>query len=1121
MQTVVEFFKGLASGSVKAPPDQAKSLQNVCTYRMGGRLELANGLKILASGDTGNGVALPTFPTPSRLSGSVTWRDLHTFRAAGASGDVTFYVLAGTFDRSKTHAGGGTVSTSGLFVTPYYDSAGTLVTNAWLELTEFYVCRFESAGASSVVLKTHASLPANDYFNEWILVHKGDFTDTTNNFVRVTDWDLATRTLTVDFLGTSLGWSATPGSEDEVYLFRNLQARVTPSTIASSFRGLYDEARWTSGNGTSDLDLAIAYKNKTMGWGQVVRGILSEPGVMEYMSKAWGFGGVGEPSGDSTTNLAEGRYTLKSSLKFDDGQETELRDLSLGATVTVGSSIYTDSGTFVVRDFVRTSDGVLWVLMRDSGGNNSYLYRIDSNGTYSANLLLYKATNIVLNAFDTTESAATVDVIGGYSSGGINYLFITSYWQAASYWQSGTQLRGTTTETLGATDAIVDNSSVCVGTSRSRNYNLEGEPFFPAFDPGPVTQWKIGWLVYGTAGSWHARCVTGNSFFLDYEISTEVAAPVVGCGGYFESGKTAPGGAVGYAGYWVSGTTKLHYLTGSGTVSTYTLPSRPYAAITVSGTYVFLGDTDGQVTRTNLATDSLLYTADQTGSNGIKSMTVGPDGGPVFTSYLTAYWLDPSGTLNASATIPAEYGVRVAADEDGFLTESISTSPTTIIPIELSASQSVRYLSGSEYIQLSPWIAPGSFPRRAKTMRIWMDKDGGGYFMVKEVDLLTGTWSSGEYNSALGQWYRVKNPVTITKADWDSATELATTSLGRSATDDGVIRYSSAATLGNRVVAAGVRLDGTLQRNKVFVSALGNAPHYDAFANDVANVLDVDYNDGDEVVSVVPMGDRILVLKKNSVVVCTQLGDGSWSRDLVSQRVGTVSQKSVQVFDDAVFWLDDRQVIEFSGRGINVISDGRIQDRLIAASTANKAAAIATIDRENYTYRLLVGTDTFVWDIRAREWFMDVIPSAYAPAAFSYSPATLNFVQLVTGTNVGVYAPAEGKLYGTATALDWHWESSDVLTNVGSLYDIVIRGFSVECESSAQFTIALRVNGSGSDFVSKTITAGTTTAVYLAPFNRCKRFSVRLAGSRSADDQVVKIKSFAVFYDILPTVKTV
>jgi hypothetical protein len=1120
MHTPIEFFKGLASGQVKAPPDTAKSLQNVCTFRKMGQLEAANGIASLG---------LPTFPTPTLLSGSVTWRDLFSFKAATdtTNGDQTFYVLAGSFSRHKV-TGGGTVSCTSLFVTPYFDSAGTLVTTGWQEVTEFYVAQFASASGSNIVLNAatgSGSLPANDYFNGWTVIHKGDWTDVSQNYFRVTDWTLTSPDRTLTIYGSAASATSTWSGNDEVYICRSLQARTIPNSVVSEFRALYDEARWTTGNNATDLDMGVAYKSKTFGWSETIKGMLGFPGVHEYNSRAFGVTDMARSGGDETKYLPEGSWSVRCSLLMDDNQETELRELGATGTIEPVTAVFTDSTTETVRDFVVTTDGAYYVLTRTAGGLTK-IGRAAAGGAYWWYTLPadYLGTNIVL--IDYATEGSVVDVIGKYTSGGTNYAFAWAFYGQASKWVSGTQSIGVATYSLGATNAVVDNSDLNIGTSRSLSFGSGAAPLTSATF-GSYNSMPAGYLVYGTSGTWKVLAFFPGVGFLDYlpAFSTAATAPDYGCGLYaVDPTNKNISGFNGQVAYFLDDDV-IYYMNTALTWASYTLTSRNHQGIAATPDYLFVGTDAGEIVRCNLSADTVIYTGDQTGANGVKSVSIGPDSGPVFTSYQTVYWTTPTGTLNDSAAISEEMGLKVSLTGGAFLSLSIGTSPEVIYQFTVySALTSNFVMSGSEHLTMAALVNPGAIPARAKKLRIWLDKDGEGYYATKEVDLLTGTWTA-TYSTDLLTIYAKSTSFEITKNDWEAAVTLASAALGRDKSDDGVIRYTGAVTVGNRVAAFGVRLDGVIQRNKVFISAIGTAQHYDAFPNDVANLLDVDYNDGDDIMAIAPMGDRLLVIKKNSVVVLTPLGDGSWSRDMVSQRVGTVAKKSVQVWDDIVYFLDDRQVVQYSGRGLDIISDGKIQDSLIAASTSDKAAAISTVDRENYLYRLQIGANVWVWDVRAGDWFKDVPPApteatSTLPAAYCYSPATLNYVMLCTptgGTPIA-YKQSEGTDFN-GVDLSWFWESSDQLTNVGGLYDIVVRGLSVECEVTGTLTIALRLNGSSSDFVSRTVASGVTRGIWLVPFNRCKRFSVRLSGT-VASTETFKVKSVHVFYDVLPTLKT-
>lgn len=284
----------------------------------------------------------------------------------------------------------------------------------------------------------------------------------------------------------------------------------------------------------------------------------------------------------------------------------------------------------------------------------------------------------------------------------------------------------------------------------------------------------------------------------------------------------------------------------------------------------------------------------------------------------------------------------------------------------------------------------GSFPRRAKSIAVFMSDDNVTYYNVNEVDLTNSAnlteavippvWTGVKHFWARGSLY-------INRAMWLSDIPEASASIGHDIDDDGIIQYRFASVIGTTTFFCGVRDNGILYPNKLFSSAFSGegSAEFDIAPNDPIHVLNLEYSDGDELMAVGSINELIVAIKKRSVIVVEQDSQLGFQRKLVTKGYGMSSFRTLVSFDDKLYWLDYNGVIRYSINGIDVVNFSWLKD-LRSYSDTVLEAAIGAIDRNNRQFRLRIDTKQYFIDFDnflggVDEWLIlkyDKIPMRYS-----------------------------------------------------------------------------------------------------------------------------------------------
>lgn len=494
------------------------------------------------------------------------------------------------------------------------------------------------------------------------------------------------------------------------------------------------------------------------------------------------------------------------------------------------------------------------------------------------------------------------------------------------------------------------------------------------------------------------------------------------------------------------------------------------------------------------------------------------------------------GSTPDAAGLPAgtfRFKTSIVMDDDQ---ETIPTDAydETVAPVgspqiaTLAASTGI-VLGAAARIRIRPYRSYGALPRRASKMNIYAEKDGDGYFyFVKQIDLTAAaTWDGGAcYTTVVANdhYYEVgglSTAIELTGTDWTNAGPEASANLGRAITDTGIVRARFSGVVGRLTYAAAPYVGSTLLANRLMACASnGNGSVTpDIFPSDGAHIIDLEYNDGDEIVAFSPVGitdDRVLVKKRRSAVVITPITNG-FSRNVVTAGDGCCSARSVARFDDMTYWAGYNGVYRFVQRsGWEPVNPMWIEDWK-ALSDAVKEASVGVIDAKERQYLLTAGGKTYKLDLDDGETMVDVptnVPVAYA------TQTRTGKVDFLSGSLIQTLG--DGELHdGTAYALEWESNRQTTLTpDTRESRDLRVVGLGIRYESDVALTLTLYLGDSSVAACTPwTLSAGNVTRTVYVPldaFARCKYFRWKIGATKSTAGQKVRVRGVTPLVEVLP-----
>lgn len=417
-------------------------------------------------------------------------------------------------------------------------------------------------------------------------------------------------------------------------------------------------------------------------------------------------------------------------------------------------------------------------------------------------------------------------------------------------------------------------------------------------------------------------------------------------------------------------------------------------------------------------------------------------------------------------------------------------------------------------IRFTVYRSLGGLSRRCDRVSIYLSNDNVRFYKVKDIDLADVLGISDTRTFPFGVHKTAENPsFTITVSEWDNSV-LVTEDIGRDADDDGIIRASTLTVIDGRMYAAGVRdaSNDTLYVNKLFAAAIHGDGLFqnDVFPNNALHAINLEYDDGDELVVAAPLSRHICALKRRSIIVLRKDSQLGFVPISVTKGYGIASALSLAAYDDALYFLDYNAVIRFTLGNITVINPTWRED-LHDTPTATLEAAIGILDRKERQYRLQIGDIMYVLDLDTGEWTehdYDYTPLRFFPNDRTSLPESISGESIFVLGSVALHN-------GNPVAFQWRtneYEHTSPSTP-GTLFDMLLRRFTIRYDSDVDITLKIYRNRSDEVMLTKTLRKEWKRKTFKLD-GRCSSFSVEFSGSVSDEDLAgVKIEPFIMLYD--------
>ncbi len=1083
-------FGGLKTSIANPPGNSAKSMSNLVRFRHRGVKEGLPYAYLEQADGYAQKYALPaTTQTGNKITNCII-TDIKSFYVKEHGGQ-NVQVAVGTYTKTSRYDVTVTLNRSGIWMRPYWSGAAWV--DSWFELTEMEILKADSTGgySTSTIKCTTTDGFAADYFKNWTLVFPpyGAANQADNYFLITGSADSPTQ---ITYFGANASISRTLANA-QLYLVRNFINQEMPASLIGMIIGLFNEIRLTTGNTAVDTLVMGGFRTKTFGWAtpdyQMDR-LIQDRGFLDCWANAFYHTNLTQVA--STKPLTQGKYYLQDTLLLDDGQETALRDptqQSNPATFSEATafpllagvnvlSIVTD-GTYI---YVLTSDNLVTKYDSDLKKSGMPLLLNSDNpvSTGTSIMLLYNGILYVAE-FANIESinAFTMTSIG---VGQIVYNtnFITSLATDGTYLYCGSNENAAANNYI---NRVLLSALTVTG------------PFTPSVTTLDVT--AIGSIT-------SALYVTNTELYAGIDSK----AAYISLAAFTVTGNYALDGPVNQ----FSPTGNNRYL---------------LAAINLAP-----GKLDYLDTVLHSATTAITFAAGQNYPIGIvydgAYQWVAFNTNPILFMKLSADGTTVQYTFTAPAGQTGSAGLILLGSSPIAIT---TTAQAYIIILNISGF-AYQVTTGTTALQFQEMISAGAIPKRAAAIRHYLSTNGVDFYLIKEVSLLAGvgavSWGAAAiYDASTEHFYHQSGLITINSDDQNAKGALAQVILGRDPSDSGAYQFLVAAVAGNLTFIGNVLINGVSILNQGIVCATGeDTIMNDVFPNDQANVIDLEYADGDQIRAILALGENALFLKRRNSVLVSQNADGSFSRDIADRGHGCVSQRACNVYGETAFYADSYGMRMFNtGSGGKPINDDWILEWQALTET-QKEQTVTTIDIINRQWLVSLpasaGGKTYVMDLDTGEWVSLLLadtPMAFAdnsPNDASGFIGTIDFLSGTTIMEIGTGTRHNGANFTMS------WKSNRIEPLIGAdgyLWDTLPEWLAIKYNSSFPISVNIYLDDSATPLnaTSYTLAAANTEALIGLPLSaRCKGFCLEFIATTTAASQTVQIKYTRVTFDKIP-----
>lgn len=390
------------------------------------------------------------------------------------------------------------------------------------------------------------------------------------------------------------------------------------------------------------------------------------------------------------------------------------------------------------------------------------------------------------------------------------------------------------------------------------------------------------------------------------------------------------------------------------------------------------------------------------------------------------------------------YAKVTYSDDDGNESTVMDDATVTFGPSALNINASIT-------------LNRGTIPKSARYINLYFSDDDSLYYLTKEIDLAgVDDWTEDNETGEVSIGFN------ISADDWNNAGPELAVNIGRAENDSGHIRYANSNVIGFESYA--VKTYGAQNyKNTIFVSAEhgSGAMQYDIFPSDGLHMIDLEYSDGDELVYVVNLDDKIVAWKKNTVIVLYKNNSGGYDRKIVSRGNGVCSVRSIGVFEDYVYVADYGAVMRYSMRGSEIINPQWLQDWKDLADNY-KEAAVGALDDYERQYRLAVNGIEYILDLDTGNWTVQDLPDQ--PIAYSKQEnGEIDFL-----TQAGIFTISKDEHFHDDGDISVEYESNeiypaDIIGPDGHFYDFQVDSVALSYESDVDITVKVYAAGSATE----------------------------------------------------------
>jgi len=434
-------------------------------------------------------------------------------------------------------------------------------------------------------------------------------------------------------------------------------------------------------------------------------------------------------------------------------------------------------------------------------------------------------------------------------------------------------------------------------------------------------------------------------------------------------------------------------------------------------------------------------------------------------------------------------------------------------------------IGANQKLFVRPYVSYGAVPRRFSRIVLFISTDDITYNFISDITPVFNAGTMLTLPGPVEHFYMQCNAISLLGATYAAIGEDAVVNIGRSITDSGIVRWKVGTVIGKKTYVGNVLAGGAAKPNNAMVgTGKGSGVlQTDVFANDEAHIIDLEYGDGDEIIGIAPVVERVLFLKKRSIVLVAPDGQGGYIREMISANIGCSSAEAVAVHNGIVYWFDDNGRYAFGFNGGLQTLDLLANDDWQLLTTAQKEAGSSAIDRVNQLWYVNAGGKQWIYDINAKTIEGD---AAGDWVKFEFTDTPLRIAGDIPGTVDFITTAGKLLTINNADVTAWgfdgadytlQWKSNEIMLLREQGYDgrVLVKGWGVEYSSSIDITLNIYLDGGTAIVFTMPLTE--TTKIFRMPLGSvCKSVVFEFTAVTAGETPDISIKGLQAFVDKMP-----